>query len=88
MDVLESFADDAYFAARDAKNAEDEDDADGAKFDLLPFIHLREQIQKRFLEAVDNPKHFEKVQWFAAYWNRKIGLEHAMLLVKGPGTLP
>jgi hypothetical protein len=36
---------------------------------LLRFKTLREMIQRRFDESVDNPKHFEKVQWFANYWN-------------------
>jgi hypothetical protein len=36
---------------------------------LLHFKTLREMIQRRFDESVDNPKHFEKVQWFANYWN-------------------
>jgi hypothetical protein len=30
---------------------------------------LRSQIQFLFDQASDNPKHFEKVQWFARYWN-------------------
>jgi hypothetical protein len=29
----------------------------------------RQQIQRRFDEATDEPQHFEKVQWFARYWN-------------------
>jgi hypothetical protein len=52
-----------------------------AKYDLF-----REQIQKRFDEAVDNPKHFEKVKWFANYWNdcARFGTLHQKALV-GPG---
>ena len=50
------------------------------------FITIRNQIQRRFDEAVDNPRHFEKVQWFANYWNATMpdgipGLEP----IKGPG---
>jgi hypothetical protein len=50
------------------------------------FITIRNQIQRRFDEAVDNPRHFEKVQWFANYWNAFMpdgipGLEP----IKGPG---
>ncbi len=33
------------------------------------FNAMAEQIQRRFDESRDNPKHFEKVQWFAKYWN-------------------
>jgi hypothetical protein len=28
-----------------------------------------DMIQRRFNESVDNPRHFEKVKWFAEYWN-------------------
>jgi hypothetical protein len=34
---------------------------------LLP--HCQSMIQKRFRQAIDEPRHFEKVQWFARYWN-------------------
>ena len=33
---------------------------------------LKKQIERRFTEAMDNPHHFEKVQWFAKYWNSSI----------------
>jgi hypothetical protein len=34
---------------------------------------MRKAIQKRFDEASDNPEHFQKVAWFASYWNNHIG---------------
>jgi hypothetical protein len=34
---------------------------------------MRMAIQKRFDEASDNPEHFQKVAWFATYWNNHIG---------------
>ena len=33
---------------------------------------IADHIQNRFDESVDNPKHFEKVQRFAKYWNRAL----------------
>ena len=33
------------------------------------FNSMAEQIQRRFDQSRDNPRHFEKVQWFAKYWN-------------------
>lgn len=35
---------------------------------------MRTAIQKRFDEASDVPEHFQKVAWFAAYWNEHIGM--------------
>jgi hypothetical protein len=62
---------------------------DNPKFNgrLLPFQGIARQLQRRFDEATDNPNHFEKVKWFANYWNETIekwdiyGLER----VTGPG---
>jgi hypothetical protein len=57
---------------------------------LVQFGKIGEQIQRRFDEAVDNPAHFEKVKWFANYWNattdgwRVDGLPS----VRGPGLDP
>lgn len=34
---------------------------------------MRKAIQRRFDEASDNPEHFQKVAWFANYWNSNIG---------------
>lgn len=36
----------------------------------ISFGTIQSMLQKRFDEAVDNPRHFEKVKWFAQYWNR------------------
>jgi hypothetical protein len=36
---------------------------------LLPYGDISNQLQRRFDEATDNPRHFEKVKWFANYWN-------------------
>jgi hypothetical protein len=36
---------------------------------LLSYSDISNQLQRRFDEATDNPGHFEKVKWFANYWN-------------------
>jgi len=53
---------------------------------LSRFAKMAEQIQRRFDESVDNPRHFEKVQWFARYWNGSINIAHPdLVLITGPG---
>ncbi|MBI3699426.1 MAG: hypothetical protein HY242_03135 [Afipia sp.] len=43
-------------------------------------------IQKKFDEAIDNPLHFEKVQWFAEYWNRSVPYGgNDFSTIQGPG---
>jgi hypothetical protein len=39
---------------------------------LRPYAGIAHQIQRRFDEATDNPNHFEKVKWFANYWNEHV----------------
>jgi hypothetical protein len=36
------------------------------------YLEVRDKIQQRYGEAMDDPKHFEKVRWFATYWNSAI----------------
>ena len=52
---------------------------------LSTFAKMRDQIAKRLAEASDNPNHFEKAQWFAAYWNAAFAREPRMGRIKGPG---
>jgi hypothetical protein len=33
------------------------------------YLGIRDKIQERFEESMDTPRHFEKVRWFARYWN-------------------
>ena len=33
---------------------------------------LKKIIQEKLNLSIDNPRHFEKVQWFASYWNQSI----------------
>ena len=50
----------------------------GGKFDgtdtdeLDRYKSIGRMIEGRFHYSVDNPRHFEKVQWFARYWNQCI----------------
>jgi hypothetical protein len=37
---------------------------------------IAEQVQARFDASRDNPSHFEKVRWFAQYWNESIPPAH------------
>ena len=39
---------------------------------LDEFAKLQAVIQQRLNEATDNPRYFEKVQWFARYWQRSV----------------
>lgn len=40
--------------------------------DLKRFKRIRDKIQERYEETMDAPRQFEKVRWFAQYWNDKI----------------
>jgi hypothetical protein len=40
------------------------------------YMTIRETIQQKFNESVDNPAHFEKLQWLAHYWNSTFGTDH------------
>jgi hypothetical protein len=55
--------------------------------ELAYYVGIGQTIQGRFREAVDNPRHFEKVQWFARYWNSVVAENpvHGLSLVKGAG---
>ena len=48
---------------------------------LEEYERMRDTIQKCLGESVDSPRHFEKVQWFARYWNKC----SPYMLVTGPG---
>ena len=39
---------------------------------LEEFARIQAVIQKRLNESTDKPRHFEKVQWFARYWNQHV----------------
>jgi hypothetical protein len=88
LDVLKTSGDEARRFVRAMMEAKTVEEKRDAEYDLGPLFHLRRQIQGRFIEAVDTPRHFEKVQWFASYWNRVVGACAPQLLVDGPGTTP
>jgi hypothetical protein len=46
-------------------------DKDHEKF-KNQYHKIAAQIQNKFHEAVDDPRQFEKVQWFAKYWNQVV----------------
>lgn len=66
--------------------------------DLLPVVgdgsledetnRIAERIQDRLEEAIDNPRHFEKVKWFAKYWNRTLKPYREVKQIEGPGVTP
>jgi hypothetical protein len=53
---------------------------------LTDYAHMQEMIQKRLDEAAYEPRHFEKVQWFAKYWRTFVpyGVSNFKTLT-GPG---
>jgi hypothetical protein len=59
---------------------------EGSEHQLTYYAKMRDTIQRRFDDSVDTPRHFEKVQWFANYWNISMREERAGLkFIKGPG---
>jgi hypothetical protein len=49
------------------------------------FNQMAKHIQTRLDHSLDNPSHFEKVQWFARYWNRCLKKYSAHVnLISGP----
>lgn len=36
------------------------------------YLSIRDRIKERYEESMDTPRHFEKVRWFARYWNEEI----------------
>jgi len=45
---------------------------------------IRNHIQRRLDEAVDTPSHFEKVHWFADYWNHVFYRVNDLKRIEGP----
>jgi hypothetical protein len=52
---------------------------------LRPYAAIQERLQTKFDEAIDDPRHFEKLQWFADYWNRTIPYGLFGKKIVGPG---
>jgi hypothetical protein len=57
---------------------------------LIPFCDIAKRIQHRFDEATENPAHFDKVKWFANYWNSTVKLwgVEGFERIHGPGVDP
>jgi hypothetical protein len=58
-------------------------DQDPATFQK--YYDIKNKLYRRYLDALDNPAHFEKVKWFTAYWNRSLPILAAEFRITGPG---
>jgi hypothetical protein len=55
---------------------------------LDEYQRMQDMIQKRLDEATDNPRHYEKVQWFALYWTKFVPYGLAgFKAITGPGMI-
>lgn len=54
---------------------------------LSIYSEMRDEIIRNFSESVDTPRHFEKAQWFADYWNRTVDPIGGLYVmhIDGPG---
>jgi hypothetical protein len=52
---------------------------------LGEYSQIKTMIEQRYREAMDNPRHFEKVQWFAKYWNNSLPSNATSFRVLGVG---
>ena len=49
------------------------------------YATIKRLIEERYKEAMDNPAHFEKVQWFARYWNKSLPANATSFRIMGVG---
>jgi hypothetical protein len=50
---------------------------------------MRAAIQQQFDASIDDPRIFEKLQWFAKYWNETVAIGiTGVESIHGPGTAP
>jgi hypothetical protein len=59
------------------------DNDEGDKFG--GYATIKSLIEERYQDAIDNPAHFEKVQWFARYWNSCLPANASSFRILGPG---
>jgi hypothetical protein len=59
--------------------------ADNEPHKFQKYYDMRQKIERRFLDAIDTPAHFEKAQWFAGYWNRSLAGRADSFRINGPG---
>jgi hypothetical protein len=52
---------------------------------LSTLNEIADMFQKRFRESTDTPSHFDKVRWFANYWNESVAQHPALRRVFGAG---
>lgn len=65
----------------DARETDEDRETQSGHFNIL-----WQRLQHRFDESVDSPKHFEKVKWFARYWNESTSKYRRFVNpVTGPG---
>lgn len=50
------------------------------------FQLIKDRLQARFEESMDTPRHFEKVRWFARYWNETVSRHTDYQRVLGAGV--
>lgn len=53
---------------------------------ILRFNLMAWNIQERFTSSFDDPRVFEKIQWFAKYWNHVVHPYKAIEKIIGPGV--
>jgi hypothetical protein len=80
LHVLRMMAAEISIAARE-KPIPDASDNEDVAFVLFAGRHL----QRRLNESVDDPKIFEKVRWFANYWNEHVERLGQQYRITGPG---
>lgn len=61
--------------------------ADDENFEkeVADYAQMKDRIDRRYRQAMDNPHHFEKVQWFAKYWNSCLPPNESLLRILGAG---
>ena len=55
------------------------------ELDYHRYLAIRNLIQDRYEDSMDNPDHFQKVQWFAKYWNEVIPRNAPIARILGAG---
>jgi hypothetical protein len=59
---------------------------DASNTEISGYMRMQERLQANFTKAIDEPSHFEKVKWFAHYWNEFLPDKHDKLKrITGPG---
>lgn len=51
------------------------------------FLGIKNKLQSFYEQAMDTPRHFEKVRWFANYWNERVAPNTEYQRVLGAGLV-